>query len=68
MLQIDTLAPQPTQSDPSRIAMSNFQPPSGQIPVKENSKLAYPDVLKAHMFEIKHITLTFIFGFSTVGN
>lgn len=46
--------------------MPNFLPPSGQSPVKENPKLACPDVLKAHMFETKHIT--FIFGFSTVGN
>lgn len=69
MLQIVTLAPQPTQPILKRIAISNFKPPSGQIPVKENPKLKCPDVLiKAHMFESKHITFTIIFGFFTVGN
>lgn len=68
MLQIDTLVPPTHPTNPKRIAISNFQPPSGQIPVKENIKLACPDVLKAYMFESKHITFTFIFGFSKIGN
>lgn len=34
----------PTYS--KRIGISNFKPPSGQIPVIENSKLKCPDVLK----------------------
>lgn len=55
-------------TNPKRIATADFQPPSSQIPAKENPKLACPDVLKAHMFESKHITFAFIFGFSTVGN
>ena len=54
----------PTYS--KRVGISNFKPPSGQIPVKENSKLKCPDVLKAYMLESKHIIFTF-FGFSTFG-
>lgn len=47
MLQIDTLVPPTHPTDPKRITISNFQPPSGQIPVKENIKLASPDVFKS---------------------
>lgn len=56
----------PTYS--KRIAISNFKPLPGQIPVKENPKLKCPDVLKAHMLQSKHNILTSIFGFSTFGN
>lgn len=38
--------------------ISNFKPPSGQIPGQENPKLNCPAVLKAHVLESKHITLT----------
>lgn len=54
----------PTYS--KRIGVSNFKPPSGQIPVRENSKLKGPDVLKAHVLEPKHIIFTSFFGFFTV--
>lgn len=67
MLQIDTLAPPTHPTYSKRIGISNFKPPSGQSPVKENPKLKCPDVLKAHTLESKHIILTF-FGFSTSGN
>lgn len=43
------------------IAISNFKPPSGQIPAKENPKLKCLYVLKANMFESKHIIFTFFF-------
>lgn len=55
----------PTYS--KRIGISNFKPPSGQIPVKENPKSKCPDVLKAHILESKHVKF-FFFGFSTFGN
>lgn len=47
-----------------RIGISNFKPPSGQIPAQENPKLKCPDVLKAHVLESKHVILTlFLFCF-----
>lgn len=49
MLQIDNLAHPTHPIYSKRIAISDFKPPSGQIPVQENSKLKYPDVLEAHM-------------------
>lgn len=51
----------PTYS--KRIGVSNFKPPSGQIPVRENSKLKGPDVLKAYVLEPKHIIFASFFWF-----
>lgn len=51
-----------------RIAISNFKPPSGQIPGQENPKLKCPDVLNARMLESKHIIFTFFLVFSTFGD
>ena len=55
----------PTYS--KRIGISNFKPPSGQIPVKENSKLKCPDVLKHICFNQNILFSFFFFGFFTFG-